>query len=230
MLERYLNNFVSKELPLSPSRYFGGQKEDVYHPYFSHNFYTIFNLPSRVFGGNKRILEQNLISTCETCAIPERTLNYGVIPGLGWTKIYIPTNQSISNTIELTFKETDDLPIWAIVEQWASAIRNAHFGISGFTNSHQNDYKGDLTVVICKIGCAGNQYAISDINSVYHFEGIAPTSSPGGQLDINNGEANKQSMPLTFDGFPVMISNDIGLEKLNAYGVTPKLMQRTLSV
>jgi len=225
-MEKYLEGFSSKRLPFSPQRYFGGRKEDIYQPYVSSYFYTIFNLPSRIFTENKQELEKILISTCVSATIPERTINYGEVPGFGGTKIYIATNQAISNTIDFSFKETTDLPVWNIIEKWAGLIV-PHFGASVFDSQIQNDYKGEVTVVMCKPTKITGAYELSDIDSCYHFEGIFPTSSPGSQLDITNGEGQSQNMTFSFDGWPKM-SNSFGLEKLNAYGIAPNVIEHRI--
>lgn len=218
-LHSHLKSLQSKKIPFSPQRYYGGKLESQTNFFYPAYFYVIFELPSRIFADeNRRQLTETLMSTCINTSTPDRTINTGEVSGFGGTKIYIPTSQQISNTVNFTFKEHSGLPVWNIIEKWCSTV-NPHFGVSTLNNQSQEDYKGTVTTVMVKPSMV-DTYTIDDIESSYTYQGLFPTQSAATQLDLKSITGSTQDVPFTFDGFPIM-SNELGLSALNAYDVNP---------
>ena len=219
-IQSHLDSLNSKYIPYSPQRFHGGKSESETNYFYPAYFYAIFELPEFLFKDeDRRQLTKTLISTCINAATPDRTINTGEVTGFGGTKIFIPTSHSITNSINLTFKEHSGLPVWNIIEKWC-AIVNPHFGISTITNQSQQDYKGILTIVMTKPSGV-SEYTINDIESSYTFHGVYPTSSAATTLDLTNTTTGAtQDVPFQFDGFPIM-SNELGLAALNEYEVNP---------
>lgn len=198
------------------SRYHGGHRRDN-HPFISGYWYFLINPPERLFGSkgsnNHEAVRNWMFTTAESFTPPQRSLTKIDVPGMGGMASSYVAGQEITRTFTVTFREYQELPILSALQTWTSVI-DPNTGTSPLAGDEYipANYKGSAYAALCKPtvgtrdGRTTTQLAIADIEQIFYFDGVFPTTAPydGLSADINTMDGATISAEFSFDGYPLL--------------------------
>jgi hypothetical protein len=196
-----------RDAPDALTRNFGGSFRNN-QPYIHGYFQVFFRLPNKLFNGTEEVAQEWLHSTCEGFTPPGTAVNKVDVTGIGTTGASFPTGVTTTREFQVTFRETQHLAILNIIKTWAGLF-DPYTGVSALSGSEfiPPNYKGSCWVALMKPVGAKSDYtfAAEDIEDIYAFDGVFPTSIPTDALnnDITASDTVQYSISFSFDGHPL---------------------------
>jgi hypothetical protein len=205
-----LNNKINLEYCPDPYiRYSGSHNIVRDTPYISGYWYLAL-IPPLELMPNAATYVQLFNSTSESFTPPSRSIVKEEIIGFSNIKKFLITNQEISNSFGLSFRETHNLHVSNVISEWTACI-------NPFTGHINKTYKGHCIVILAKptFGQADNMIGglltEDHIQEIYFFHGVFPESEPIDKFasDINTNETQVIDLNFNFDGMVMNKAFDV---------------------
>ena len=227
MFKDYSNNMGSNEgtgsvsikKPDTLTRDIGGSFREN-QPFVSGYFYVFFKIPTLndgLSGGVNTQIAEWFHSTCEGFSPHSIMINKEDVPGLGQTGASFPTSIVTNREFSLTFREYRHQPISRGIRAWTSFF-NPHIGASPLSNGAfiPRNYKGQCCVIQTTPtyggSDCGHDFTIEDIEEVYFYDGVWPTTRPddtAAASDIQSNNFITHSISFSFDNSPLTSQSDL---------------------
>ena len=220
------------DMPSEGTRYIGGHNRKN-QPYINGYHQIVIFPPTGLFttAGSVNV-NSWLSSTCEGFTPHSITTNFVDVLGQGQIGASFPSGRTVNREFTLTFREYRSLPILNIFRTWHSLF-DPHLGMSTLSAADLTpiNYKGMIMVGILKPTMSGGVITKDDVEEVYCYEGVFPSSLPDDTIttiDQATQDSVQASVTFKFDGapldkgFPELLTKYVALLGTRNYNETYK--------
>jgi len=200
-----------RDKPDYMTRDIGGQFRSN-QPYISGYFQVIVGLPEILMGGDTYAQASSkwLHSTVEGFTPHSIMINKGDIIGQGGIGSSFPVNSTVTREFGLTFREYQNMPIINILRRWN--VFDPFSGVSALKGNEfiPENYKGWCAILQTKpVGANDRDLLVEDLEEVYVYQGVFPTSIPidtAAAEDVNANDFITLQVQFSFDNHPLTSS------------------------
>lgn len=134
-------------------------------------------------------LPEELIIRCRSAQIPERGVE-AITSSFGVMKQFFAGKPTFSNTLPVTFEETDDQLVFDVIQQWQQLLTDIRTGKSQVASK-----RGATRTIFL------NQYKVNgdDMKYRYRFVNAWPQNRASAEVGYDSNDSVKYSVTFQFD-------------------------------